>query len=317
MKENENYIVAGSTMEIYLPEKIDFATSEFFASIYGLYSSYKIEILILNFTKTRFSTLPGALYTLLFSILISKVNKDNVTLQLRGINFNVLNFFMSLGLLSKLVNRAGAQIDNKFLQQEFLLIKKSVPNEKSIIFPITSISYSKDKSYFNDYTKWFVDNFSLFFSKLVQYPIYRFSSSSIDFQELFETLFEIIKNIFDHSESEGFGGIHASRSNHGTTIAFYDYGIGIVKSVLKSKKEIVAQSEIDIIKWALKDGNSSKKEGGNQGHGLTILQDFCKSKNAILTIRTGKHQFTFTAIKIVIKPVSDFPGTQIVLYNPN
>ena len=119
-----------------------------------------------------------------------------------------------------------------------------------------------------------------------------------------------MKNIFDHSESWGIGAIYANQKS-GLQICYYDIGIGIMESVRKHKS-IISDNDMDILNWALLDGNSSKDENNNNhGRGFTVIKKFIKSKHGILSIRTGRfHRLSDGTTKTT----NWFPGTQIVMY---
>lgn len=174
-----------------------------------------------------------------------------------------------------------------------------------------------EKDYFEERCNAFLNHFHDYYLLLSKLPMSNFyynknSSYQKEYSEFGNTLYEIIKNIYDHSRSWGIGGIH-STPKIGTQISFYDLGIGIAQSVKNFKPEI--ENEKDAINWALVDGQTSKP-ANNKGYGFTVILDFVKTKNGILSIRTGKWHFSNRRNKWDKKLVNWFPGTQIVIYIP-
>lgn len=151
-----------------------------------------------------------------------------------------------------------------------------------------------------------------------------FSSSHFDFDKsdkhnFWSSNVELYMNIFEHSGSWGLATIHANPAS-GTTVCYHDIGIGIkgsVNSSPKTGKEFEKfETDYDAMKWALKEGNSSKS-GGN-GIGLNIVEDFVLSRNGTIEVRSGQ-------CLLQKKPgekywrnqnVHWFPGTQINFFVP-
>ena len=121
-----------------------------------------------------------------------------------------------------------------------------------------------------------------------------FSSSHFNFNKgdkhnFWSSNVELWMNIFEHSDSWGLATIHANPS-HGTTVCYHDVGMGIkgsVNSSSKAGKEFEKfETDCNAMKWALKEGNSSKL-GGN-GIGLSIVEDFVLSRRGTIEIRSGE-----------------------------
>jgi hypothetical protein len=317
-RQISTYKIKDSIVEILFYNKLDFSISELLSAILNNNETKKTRFLILNFEKATFITLPAALYIISFSSYFKTRETNLVKSEINKLNKDLLPFLMSIGFFSTLVTRAGFVFENAILSEERNLITQTKANQRSIILPVSIVEFSNEKTNFEDYTRNFVRKFGQFFQLLTQSPTFNFENSPDELQELWEALYENIKNIFDHSKSEGIGSIQASTNLGGTTICFFDTGIGIAQSVMDSS-QINIHSETEAIDWALIDGNSSKikgKAGKNLGHGFQIMKRFTDKRNGILTLRTGTHLFTYRNKQWKNSLVNWFPGTQIIIYTP-
>lgn len=317
------YRLNDNILEIFFSERIEYNSVELYSQILRNIKYTDVKIVLLNFKETKSITLPGALYILSFCNYLQLRNRNIIT-QIKDLNSSVQKYLMSLKFFSTLATRGNMFLSQNVLIEEDLMDRKKEYSLRSMIFPIYSIAYSPDKSNFESYTRTFVNYFRELFLTITQNPVFNYTNSPDDSQELFEALYENIKNIFDHSESEGFGAVHASTNLKGTTMVFYDLGIGIARSVLQARPEFVT-NELEALYWALADGNSRRKivnrpnnsvQGHNQGHGFTVLQKFTTQKKGILTIRTGNYQLIYRNNNWENKIVNWFPGTQIIIYSP-
>lgn len=101
---------------------------------------------------------------------------------------------------------------------------------------------------------------------------------------LHSKLFEIPSNSLTHSRSK-YGmcclGYYTNRKTFYFSI--YDLGIGIPKAV----REYTNSEEMDSIeamKWALTEGNSTRKDDYPRGIGFTVLEDFRKKLHGKITL---------------------------------
>lgn len=179
-----------------------------------------------------------------------------------------------------------------------------------IILPIETIPMQIDSISGRDFENMlgvFVNHTIDTFGELFQSTHYNFSGE--DQHDFLLSNVELYKNVFEHSQSWGIGTIHA-RPNHGTTVCYFDTGVGFRGSVNKFSTDLQA------IEWSLVDGNSSKAGDDNDGFGLTIVQDFVLKRNGNLKIRSGNCLLEITSKSRKNKLVSEFPGVQISYFIP-
>lgn len=195
---------------------------------------------------------------------------------------------------------------------------------RPIVWPMETIptkgSSISDQD-FENVCQHFVNNAADTFDRL-------FSSSHFNFDKgdkhnFWSSNVELYMNIFEHSGSWGLTTIHANPA-HGTTVCYHDIGIGIkgsINSSPKAGKEFEKfETDYDAMKWALKEGNSSKL--GRNGIGLNIVEDFVLSMNGTIEIRSSqcllrKKPGDQPGEKYWMNQnVPWFPGTQINFFVP-
>jgi hypothetical protein len=310
-----SFIVEDNAIEIILPEKINYNSSDFFAQLLPNILNKKLDFVILNFRNTKFVTLPGMLYLLSFCHYVKENINHYLQAEVTEINEKVNFFFKRFNFYTQMSLKANLVTDKETIEMENIY-QKNIYKSESIIFPIKNIFRNVRKEYYDSFMNEFLNRFGIFFSTVILNRKFNFDDTEDEFQELFDALNENIKNICDHSKSEGFGAVHASIAQKGTTIAFFDVGVGIASSVIKGREDISFSNEIEAVEWAYKDGHSSKGTKTNQGTGFTILTTFADEKGAILTIRTTSYQCIYKKGKWNIEKKNWFPGTQIVIYIP-
>jgi len=130
-----------------------------------------------------------------------------------------------------------------------------------------------------------------------------------------QSIFEIFVNCVGHSRSElGMfvcGQFYPYDGRLDLTIS--DAGIGIRQNVRRHLQDGNISS-IEAIKWALKEGNTTKSGNKPGGMGLKLLKDFILINGGKIQIasRQGFYQFA-GGNEEFIKLASDFPGTTVNL----
>jgi len=245
----------------------------------------------------------------------------NVHLHFSSPQDSIYNYLTILGFYSQLSDKADIIEIQDIVHYESELKKKREENRKtyrqspegkpiSIILPIETIPKQIDsisgKDFENRVGK-FVNRTIDSFSELFKSTHYNFSGE--DQHNFLLSNVELYKNIFEHSQSWGIATIHA-RPNFGTTVCYFDLGIGFKESVGKFS------SELQSIEWALVDGNSSKLGDDNDGYGLTIVQEFVLIRNGSLKIRSGDCLLEKSNKEKNSRIVTTFPGVQISYFIP-
>ncbi len=316
-------IISDNTAILNLPKKVDHKT------IYHIdLSDTPIDHLIINFQITSTITLSGLLYLICLSgyLYNNAVVRYNLTFDCQIINLReyVLKFIMNFGFLQQmiskgnlfrvngidlLINKELIETEDKFVQRQ-LGKRKSGDNSKGLIMPASTIVMGERES-FESYVYNIRNQFSDYYYRLIDLDFFSITNDiDENFHGFSKTIFEIIKNIYDHSKSWGIGAIHAR--DDGVEIAYYDIGIGISNS-MKSSEKYSSKTSLELIKQALIDGESSKNNtGNNAGRGFTVIQKFVKKRRGFLSIRTDKYHL----LNKIEKEINWFPGTQIVVFIP-
>ncbi len=130
-----------------------------------------------------------------------------------------------------------------------------------------------------------------------------------------QKLFEVFQNAVIHSESElGIfvcGQFFPQKQKLDLTIA--DAGIGIRDNVRRYFKGAKIGS-VDAIRWALREGNTTKKGKQPGGLGLKFLHDFARLNKGRIHIVSRFGFYEFNAGKeSYAKLENDFPGTTVTL----
>jgi len=298
---------------------------------------YKITDMILDLSDVYPITSAAAVgLVCLCSALMTNKMKEIASpsnFYLKRPSNGVLSYLTTLGFFTQMSNKA------RLLGCEDLVHSESekrerrrgrhVPNSfdndvRPIVWPMETIptkGNSISDQNFENACQHFVNKGADTFDRL-------FSSSHFNFDKgdkhnFWSSNVELYMNIFEHSASWGLATIHANPA-HGTTVCYHDIGIGIkgsVNSSPKAGKEFEEfETDYDAMKWALKEGNSSKS-GGN-GIGLNIVEDFILSRNGTIEIRSGqclpqKKQGDQPGEKYWRNQnVPWFPGTQINFFIP-
>ncbi|MEO8664755.1 MAG: hypothetical protein ABI462_04595 [Ignavibacteria bacterium] len=321
MEIKQEFIYNSKILEIHFPVKIDFMISNFLAEVLDKNKVNEIDRLILNLSGSKFITLPAVVFIICFSGYLKRFKNPYLETRIAVNSDKIISYLVNVGFFTQMNVYANLIVSYDLLNMEKNIRSKkfkenNISSNSSILFPISVIPENIGERHFEEYSRSFVYHFNNFFFELSKNYKFGFSNTSEESQELFGSLYENIKNIYDHSGTIGFGAIHSSLMQAGTVITFFDFGHGIINTVLDSGK-FDSTNRIDAFYWALENGHSSKKEKGNQGLGFTIIKNFVKKKNGILTIRTDKYLLNFrNGVNQPLKCFNYFPGTQIVLYVP-
>jgi len=274
---------------------------------------------VLDLSQIKYIDVEGALSLICFCAAIKRKNKS-VNFRFIYPNENVLSYLTTLGFFTQMSNKIGGlegqnivHYENE-LRQSRRIRQKHYSSENRllpIILPIETINQktsSNSGSDFDNIVGTFANQALDSFDDLETTPHYKFNGE--DYFQFRLSNIELYKNIFHHSKSWGIATIHA-RPHFGTTVSYFDIGIGFKESVGKFN------SEEESIIWALKDGNTSKEKSDNDGFGLTHVQEFVFKRKGTIKIRSGDCQIELTSPSGIKKSnVGKFPGVQITFFIP-
>ncbi len=197
-------------------------------------------------------------------------------------------------------------------------------NPKPILLPMKSIFQRdslKNYEYFEDKCSHFINHILDTFKELFVSKYFGFEDA--DLYEFCSSNGELFVNVFEHSGSWGLGLIHANPAR-GTSVSYYDIGMGIRESLNispKANKDFGKYAfDYDAMKYALTEGKSCKI-GGN-GTGLNIVEEFVVERKGFIEIRSGKCLLRKKPGDVPGKDnwrffeVPWFPGTQINFFVP-
>ncbi len=126
-----------------------------------------------------------------------------------------------------------------------------------------------------------------------------------------QSIFEIFQNAAIHSNSESgiftCGQFFPQKHRLDFTIA--DAGVGIRENV-RDYTGIKKLNSLKAIKWALTEGNTTKRGNQPGGLGLKLLKDFIRLNKGKLQIVSRYGYYEFNAINETYKKLDhDYPGT--------
>lgn len=102
---------------------------------------------------------------------------------------------------------------------------------------------------------------------------------------------ELINNVYDHAQSEIDAYVFCQYYPQKETIriAVADLGIGISESVSRyhKKKGLAKLSEIESVKWAIKERATTQSMPRNKGLGLSNIFTFVESNSSEISLYTG------------------------------
>jgi hypothetical protein len=140
---------------------------------------------------------------------------------------------------------------------------------------------------------------------------------SKDLAMLTQCMSELINNVYDHSQSAIGAYVFCQYypDSNEIKMAVSDYGIGIPASVndsrRKDRKSVL--SEIDCLKWAVKENNSIHSIPRNAGKGLDIVSSFVKKNKGSWRLLSGNAQIKGSSSRNNYSPniINNFKGTLI------
>ncbi|WP_417855159.1 hypothetical protein [Xanthomarina gelatinilytica] len=306
-----NYIV------FVFGRKIDYKLYSRFESVEKV-ESQAFNQLFLDFSQTSFITLPGIIYVLYFLNHLKK-NKEFFETRLINIKANIARQLAKFGFLNSSITYGNLFLDseleiiNNRLMSNFSL--ENVNNQSSLYFPIKTLPKRSGEHFESDgsgFTNSFVDYFNLLdmrgeFEGLVNKELVK--------KKFTKAIYEIGKNIWEHSFSWGLAAIQSTEST-GTSIAICDNGVGFIGSYKHRNPEYVINTDNNrnLIEWLIVEGNSSKGKNKN-GHGLSRVFDFILEVKGTLLIKTDAFEITLKKDqeKPKIKSSSFFVGTQVFI----
>lgn len=215
---------------------------------------------------------------------------------------NVLTYLATLGFFTEMSNKARLLGSEDLVRFEAEIKKRTVEKQRidtldghlqnarrPIVMPMATIP-KKDRVLGRDFensAQTFIDSIRYTFRKLFLSSHFNFNEG--DISGFHSANGELWMNIFEHSVSWGLGVIHADPAR-GTTVSYHDIGVGIKGSLNGSPKAgrefEKFETDYDAMKWAVKEGNSSKP-GGN-GRGLTIVEEFVIERDGTIEVRSGQ-----------------------------
>jgi len=275
--------------------------------------------IVLDLSGIKYIEPEGALSLICFCSSIKNKN-ENVSFHFIYPPENVLRYLITIGFFGQMSNKVGVidrqdivNYENKLRQERRMKQKKHSNHSKlkSIILPIETIPQKNDTISGGDFENMsitFVNHAITTLNEL--FTLLHFNLNVVDQRQFILSNRELYRNIFEHSKSWGIALIHA-RPYYGTTVCYYDIGIGFKGSVAKFN------SDLESIEWALIDGNSSKSRHTNDGFGLTIVQDLVLRKNGYIKIRSGEWFLQINSNSRKSHKVNRFPGVQMSYFIPN
>ncbi len=275
--------------------------------------------IILDLSKIKFIDVEGALSVICFCAAVKRKNQS-ANFHFVYPSENVLSYLMALGFFTQMSNKVGVlerqdivHYENE-LRHNRRIKQKNHSNQNGlspIILPIETINQKTNSISGGDFDNMvgsFANRALDSFDALKTTPHYKFNGE--DYFQFRLSNIELYKNIFQHSKSWGIATIHA-RPHFGTTVCYFDIGIGFKESVGKYN------SEEESIIWALEDGNTSKPKDDNDGFGLTHVQEFVFKRKGKIKIRSGDCELEMNShLSSKKNIVANFPGVQITFFIP-
>lgn len=133
-------------------------------------------------------------------------------------------------------------------------------------------------------------------------------------RETKKSLFELIANIFQHSESE-IGGVLTGQfhvRHDEFQICICDCGLGVSQRVMRAKPEFTSCSTA--LSWAVEGGNSTRDSDIPGGLGLHLLRDFVKVNEGLFRLCANNGVVSELAgVQTAHDHSFSFPGTLIEL----
>lgn len=313
-------------LTITFDQKIDFTISSFFEKTYLVTNTNHFQFIDLNFSKTKFITLPGAMYILfLVSGLINNRKRNGLYLEtiISGYSEYLLHILLNFGFISTLRtygNLKSTSYVDELNEKKMHFWRKAVKKTDflldSLYWPIAIIPNKTSDSFLSD-SSTFINNFTIYFQMLVDHEMIEIlEAKKLENlrKDFIRSVNESTKNVWDHSESWGAASIYSNRVNK-TTFCLFDYGVGFINSYIKRKGiyERNEKNDIAILEWLFKEGNTSD-DINNFGRGLPRIAKFVFEAKGLLMIKTDKYILSYNYREgLKIGKDSFFPGSQIMI----
>lgn len=312
VKKQDNYI------EITFESKLNYKLYEQFEKIQNV-DKNNIKIIYLDFSNTKYISLSGAIFIVYFLNYLKTLNISFET-RITSINENTAVILAKYGFLKCSKFYCNLQLDNTLEKINNRYLKNfdlaNIHNQYSFYWPIKTIP-EKSGNYFESDESGFTNSFIDYFNLLVEQGKLKPVESSLEEVRVgfIKTVYELGKNIWEHSQSWGLSAIQSTTKTN-TTLAICDYGIGFIGSYIAKNPNYERSQKNDkkLIEWLLIEGNSSKSKDKN-GHGLTRVMDFTRQVKGVLLIRTDNFEITLkeAQLKPIIKERKYFKGTQVFI----
>jgi hypothetical protein len=317
--------------------KVDYSISSLFSKVVLASRSHQFQIIELNFSKTRFVTLAGAMYLLFIvsSLIKSKAtSRFNIETIITNCSKNLLEALANFGFFRVITTYGNLHGDiyiKNLSESKYTywrnVLKQNPINISSVYQPISPIPDKNGENFEGDtklYLNSFIDCFDVIWSNKMVIDMNNdiLENSRKSF---ITAVYEATKNVWDHSESWGIGAIQSNKRNK-TTFCLFDFGIGFINSYIKRMGNFERNLNNDKAKlnWLFNEHNSSVdpvivKEASssnsfnNHGLGLSRIAKFVDRTNGTWLIRTDKYQLLYKSKQIKISETTFFPGTQLMI----
>jgi len=306
-----------NTTKILLPRNVNSHVLDFLIDVTS--DSYRqdknaFHNIVLDLSQINYIEIEGVLSLICVCAAIKRKN-PNTNFRIIYPKERVLTYLMTLGFFGQMTNKVEIlegqeiiHIENKWRKErktmQIARAKRSDPGP--VVLPIETINQRMQSTTIFDFENMvgkFANNAMETLDILRTSALYNFSGE--DYYRFRQSNIELYKNVFHHSRSWGIASIHA-RPDVGTTVCYYDIGIGFKESVKRFN------TEAESIEWALVDGNTSKLEEDNDGYGFTLIQEFVFQRKGSIKIRSGDCLLQLNSnTSREKKKVKKFPGVQI------
>lgn len=294
--------------------RVDYKLYENFEKIQSL-EKLIFYIVYLDFSETKFVTLPGAVYIIFFLDHLRR--KKQIETRIIDIDYSITSILSKYGFFncaklygSLVLDQNIENINTKHLEN------LNIQDLSSLYWPIRTIP-EKSGHHFESDESGFTNSFIEYFNMLNNRGKLDTYKDNLDIikKGFVKAAYELGKNIWEHSQSWGLYAIQSADKTK-TNLVICDNGVGFIGSFKLRNPGYSGSTKKnkELLEWLLIDGNSSKGEDKN-GHGLTRVIDFIRVTNGILLIRTDQFEITVKGKQTIpeIKENTFFKGTQIFI----
>lgn len=304
-------IIESKSIELLYDSNIDYRLYSNFDKI-QLIAKEEIDQVFLNFSKTKYITLPGCIY-IIFLLYEIKLHNKYFETRIISITENLIHVLTKFGFFESSSFYCNLKVDKQISD---LVYSYNYSNTSSIYWPIATVPPKLDRHFESNNAK-FTNGYSEYFDLLIKNKLISSDKYSItEIRSKFnKSIYELVKNIWEHSNSWGLASIQSTDSTN-TTIAICDYGIGFIESYKKRNSSYQDNSNNNnkLIESQLEDNFSSKSEH-KYGHGMARVKEFVDLMNGILLIKTDKFKVTYNGKtkEQTIENDNFFKGAQIFI----